>query len=164
VTPRLRATDLAALISRIAQQWQQQTGRQLAVAVEPLVARVDPDKVERIVENLLANADRHTTPDTPVWIRASRHDQGVLILVEDAGAGIPPQLQAALFEPFRQGPAAPPHAPGVGIGLTLVARFAELHGGRAWVQDRPGGGASFRVLLPDPPVPATGPAAPANRY
>jgi PAS domain S-box-containing protein len=163
VTPRLRATDLAALVSRIAQQWQQETGRQLAVAVEPLVARVDPDKVERIVENLLANADRHTTPDTPVWIRTSRHDQGVLIIVEDAGAGIPPQLRAALFEPFRQGPDAPSHAPGVGIGLTLVARFAELHGGRAWVQDRPGGGASFRVLLPNPPVPVAGPAAPANR-
>ena len=48
--------------------------------------------------------------------------------------------------------------------LTLVARFAELHGGRAWVQDRPGGGASFRVLLPDPPVSAAGSAAPAMRY
>ena len=62
------------------------------------------------------------------------------------------QLRAALFEPFRQGPEAPPHAPGVGIGLTLVARFAELHGGRAWVEERPGGGSSFRVLLPDPPA------------
>jgi signal transduction histidine kinase len=46
------------------------------------------------------------------------------------------------------------HAPGVGIGLSLVARFAELHGGRAWVQDRPGGGASFRVQLPDSDDPA----------
>jgi signal transduction histidine kinase len=78
--------------------------------------------------------------------------------------GIPPQLRVALFEPFRQGPDAPPYAPGVGIGLTLVACFAELHGGRAWVQDRPGGGSSFRVLLADPPVPAAGSAAPAMRY
>ena len=46
------------------------------------------------------------------------------------------------------------HARGVGIGLSLVARFAELHGGRAWVQDRPGGGASFQVLLPDSAEPA----------
>jgi PAS domain S-box-containing protein len=164
ITPKLRATDLAALIGRIAEQWQQQSGRTLEVAVEPLVARVDPDKVERIVENLLANADRHTTVDTPVWIRATRHDHGVLIAVEDAGGGIPAELRAALFEPFRQGPEHPRHAPGVGIGLTLVARFAELHGGRAWVEDRPGGGASFRVVLPDPPVPATGSAAPAMRY
>jgi PAS domain S-box-containing protein len=163
VTPKLRATDLAALISRVAEQWQQHSGRTLEVAVEPLVAQVDPDKVERIVENLLANADRHTSPDTPVWIRTTRHDQGVLITVEDGGAGIPPQLRAALFEPFRQGPDPPPHAPGVGIGLTLVARFAELHGGRAWVEDRPGGGSSFRVLLADPPVPAAGVVAPAKR-
>ena len=63
---------------------------------------------------------------------------------------MPRELQAALFEPFRQGPGASAHAPGVGIGLSLVARFAELHGGRAWVQDRPGGGASFQVLLSDP--------------
>jgi signal transduction histidine kinase len=53
-----------------------------------------------------------------------------------------------VFEPFRQGPTESVHAPGVGVGLSLVARFAELHGGRAWVEDRPGGGASFRVFLP----------------
>jgi PAS domain S-box-containing protein len=163
VTPKLRATDLAALISRVAEQWRQQSGRTLEVAVEPLVAQVDPDKVERIVENLLANVDRHTSPDTPVWIRTTRQEQGVLIMVEDGGAGIPPELRAALFEPFRQGPEHPRHAPGVGIGLTLVARFAELHGGRAWVEDRPGGGSSFRVLLADPPVPAAGVVAPAKR-
>ena len=63
----------------------------------------------------------------------------------------------------EQGPEHPRHAPGVGIGLTLVARFAELHGGRAWVEDRPGGGSSFRVLLPDPPVPAAVSAVPAKR-
>jgi PAS domain S-box-containing protein len=121
---------------------------------EPVVARVDPAKVERVVENLLTNAGRHTTPDTPVWVTVTRQDDGVLLAVEDAGAGVPQELRVALFEPFRQGPEAAPHAPGVGIGLSLVARFAELHGGRAWVQDRPGGGASFQVLLPDPADPA----------
>ena len=125
------------------------------MVAEPVVARVDAAKVERIVENLLVNADRHTTPDTPVWVRVVRRDEGVLLTVEDAGGGVPQELRAALFEPFRQGPAAAAHAPGVGIGLSLVARFAELHGGRAWVQDRPGGGASFQVLLPDHADPAT---------
>ena len=121
---------------------------------EPVVAWVDPAKVERVVENLLANADRHTTPDTPVWVRVARRDEGVLLAVEDAGGGVPQELRATLFEPFRQGPGRPRTPPGVGIGLSLVARFAELHGGRAWVQDRPGGGASFQVLFPDASDPA----------
>jgi signal transduction histidine kinase len=121
--------------------------------VEPVVAWVDPAKVERVVENLLTNAGRHTTPDTPVWVKVARRGEGVLLTVEDAGAEVPQELRAALLEPFRQGPEAATHAPGVGIGLSLV-RFAERHGGRAWVQDRPGGGASFQVLLPDPADPA----------
>ena len=74
--------------------------------------------------------------------------EGVLIVVEDAGVGVPPHLQDAIFEPFRQGPQAKSHSPGVGVGLSLVLKFAELHGGRAWVEDREGGGASFRVWLP----------------
>jgi signal transduction histidine kinase len=154
VEPRRSRTDVAALVGRVASEWRQRSGRRLDVTAEPVVAWVDPAKVERVVENLLANADRHTTPDTPVWVMVARQDGGVLLAVEDAGGGVPQELRAALFEPFRQGPGAPAHAPGVGIGLSLVARFAELHGGRAWVQDRPGGGASFRVLLPDPASPA----------
>ena len=154
VAPQRSRTDLAALVDRVAGEWRQRSGRRLHVLAEPVVAWVDPAKVERVVENLLANADRHTTPDTPVWVRVARQDGSVLLAVEDAGAGVPRELRAALFEPFRQGPGAPAHAPGVGIGLSVVARFAELHGGRAWVQDRVGGGASFRVLLPDPAGPA----------
>jgi len=152
--PQRSRTDLAALVGRVAQEWRQRSGRQLEVLVEPVVAWVDSAKVERVVENLLANAGRHTTPDTPVWVRVARRDGGVLLAVEDAGGGVPRELRATLFEPFRRGPGAAAHAPGVGIGLSLVARFAELHGGRAWVQDRPGGGASFQVLLPDAAEPA----------
>jgi PAS domain S-box-containing protein len=154
VAPQRSRTDLAVLVSRIAEEWRQRSGRRLEVLVEPVVAWVDAAKVERVVENLLANADRHTTPDTPVWVKVARQDGAVLLAVEDAGGGVPRELRAALFEPFRQGPGAPAHTLGVGIGLSLVARFAELHGGRAWVEDRPGGGASFRVLLPDPAQPA----------
>jgi PAS domain S-box-containing protein len=151
--PQRSRTDLAALVGRVAQEWRQRSGRRLEVTAEPVVAWVDSAKVERVVENLLANADRHTTPDTPVWIKVACQGEAVLLAVEDAGGGVPRELRATLFEPFRRGPGAAAHAPGVGIGLSVVARFAELHGGRAWVQDRPGGGASFQVLLPNPRQP-----------
>lgn len=74
-------------------------------------------------------------------------DGGALIYVNDDGAGGPDDLKDSVFEPFRKGDAL---TPGTGIGLSLVGRFAELHEGRAWVQDRPGGGASFRIFLPGP--------------
>jgi len=76
--------------------------------------------------------------------------------VEDAGPGVPAELRETIFRPFEQGPERSAHSPGVGIGLSLVGRFASLHGGRAWVEDRPGGGASFRVWLPDGPPASTG--------
>ena len=61
---------------------------------------------------------------------------------------MPGELRAAVFERFGRGPTSPASAPGLGIGLSLVLRLAELHGGTAWVQDRRGGGASFQVTLP----------------
>jgi PAS domain S-box-containing protein len=153
VAPKRRPTDVAALAARIAHDWGLLNGRRPKVVAEQLTVSLDPAKVERIIENLLANAARHTPPDTPVWVRVEQPagGGGVLLAVEDAGAGIPAELRDSVFEPFRQGPGAPTHAPGVGIGLTLVARFAELHGGRAWVEERAGGGSSFRVLIPDAP-------------
>jgi PAS domain S-box-containing protein len=162
IAPKLRRTDVAALVARVAVEWEAEHGRRLGMHLDPVVARVDPAKVERIVENLLSNAARHTAQATPVWVRVARHGGDVLVAVDDAGGGVPSELRAALFEPFRQGPNVPGYAPGVGIGLSLVARFAELHGGRAWVEDRPGGGSSFRVLLPDPPAPAGEPEVPSE--
>jgi signal transduction histidine kinase len=119
----------------------------LSVTVEPLLVDVDVVKAERIVVNLVANAVRHTPTGTPISVRAGRHEDGVVITVEDGGPGVPEELRSAIFEPFRQGAATTPHSPGVGIGLALVQRFAELHGGRAWVDGAPGGGAAFHVSL-----------------
>jgi signal transduction histidine kinase len=110
--------------------------------------------ISRIVENLLMNAARHTPPECQVWVKVLPEGDNVLIEVEDDGQGIPEEHRESIFEPFEHGPMTSVHNPGVGIGLSLVARFAELHGGRVWVQDRDGGGASFRVLIPrgDPGV------------
>jgi signal transduction histidine kinase len=103
--------------------------------------------VERIVDELLANTARHTPQDTPVWIRADRQGTGLRLAVEDGGPGLPSDMRMSVFERFRHGETAP----GLGIGLSLVLRLAQLHGGTAWVEDRPGGGSSFQVTLPGPP-------------
>jgi len=114
-------------------------------------ANVDPPKVERIVENLIANAATHTPAGSRIKIRCWRDGDAAVIAVEDQGQGVPAELRDKVFEAFYRGPDAV-RTPGSGMGLSLVARLAEMHGGRAWVQDREGGGASFRVLLPDASV------------
>jgi PAS domain S-box-containing protein len=146
--PTRSSADVGRLVGHIVAASDAPRSRTVEVSAESVVADVDVAKVERIVENLLANSIRHTPADATVWVAVRDDEDGVLITVDDEGPGVPPELQAEIFEPFRQGPNAPAHSPGVGIGLALVARFAELHGGRAWVQEREGGGASFRVRLP----------------
>jgi PAS domain S-box-containing protein len=148
VSPQRRPTELDELVRRVIDDTDVPEGRVVEVDASPLTLSIDAAKVERIVENLLSNAIRHTPPDGKIWVRVAPQDGGALISVEDEGAGVPAELLQAIFEPFRQVPGIADHSPGVGIGLSLVARFAELHGGRAWAEERPGGGSSFRVLLP----------------
>lgn len=145
--PSREPTDVGELIRRVIADLPLR-GRRLEVAAEGVKARVDAPKVERIVENLVVNALRHTEARVPIWLGAERTDRGVVLTVEDAGPGVPDPLKDAIFEPFRQG-AVPSHHPGTGVGLALVQQFSRLHGGRAWVEDRAGGGACFRVYLPD---------------
>lgn len=142
-----RPTDLVDLTMRSVRHTDL-GARQVEMDLEPVIAAVDEGKVERIVEHLLLNADRHTPRGGRVWARIRGVADGVLISVDDEGPGIPDELKGVVFEPLRHGSTLS-HAPGLGVGLALVAGYAELHGGRAWVQDRAHGGASFRVFLPD---------------
>jgi PAS domain S-box-containing protein len=148
VSPRYRVTDVGSLVQRTVASLEAAADRNLEVEAESVVLPVDPAKVERIVENLVVNAIRHTLPTDRIWVRVEPAEGGVMIAVDDDGPGVVPELREEIFEPFRQGPTASKSSPGTGIGLSLVASFAELHGGRAWVQERDGGGASFRVYLP----------------
>jgi two-component system sensor histidine kinase KdpD len=152
VTPNLQPTDVGAVVRRVLSESELIPDTRLRTDVRAVMVRADASKVERIVENLLANTVRHTPSTAMIWVSVTTTAEGALLAVEDDGAGVAEDLRETIFEPFQQGPDAPRHSPGVGVGLTLVRRFAELHGGRAWVEDREGGGASFRVLLPfEPP-------------
>jgi len=110
----------------------------------------DGPMVLRIIANLVRNAVNHTADEGRVWLRIESDDDGTLICVEDEGEGVPYELQEVIFEQFRQETDSG-RTVGVGIGLSLVSEFAQLHGGRAWVEDREGGGASFRVWIPRAP-------------
>jgi PAS domain S-box-containing protein len=146
VEPDRRPTDVGALARRVVDELRVK-GHDVEVDAEHSVASVDPVQVERIVENLVVNSARHTPRGTPIWVRVRRADAATVILVEDSGPGVPHALREVIFEPFRHG------GEGLGLGLSLVARFAAVHGGWARVGDREGGGASFEVFLPDgPPV------------
>jgi PAS domain S-box-containing protein len=148
---RLRPVDLGALVRQLVTRTEAVTERRLQLDTGPVHVQADPTMVERIVENLLANAVKHTPGDARIWIRVERTEEGALISVEDDGPGIPPEERERIFEPFVQGPSLRPG--GAGVGLALVTKFADLHDGRAWVQERAGGGASFRVLLAFEPKP-----------
>ena len=158
IEPKLQEIAVGRLVSLLVWDSDALAGRQVHVDTRSVTAWIDPQMVSRIVENLLMNAGRHTPTTCQVWVRVLPDGDDVLIAVEDDGPGIPEEHREAVFRPFEHGPMTSSHNPGVGIGLSLVARFADLHGGRAWMEEREGGGASFRVRIPrgDPEAPPPG--------
>jgi len=149
VEPNRGEVDLTQVAAAVIQECKVESHPIELKTRERVLATVDAAQTERIIENLVTNAVRYTPRGTPIWVSVGPHEAGVLITVDDAGPGVREDLKGTIFEPFRQGDEIVTHSPGVGIGLSLVARFAELHGGRAWVEDREGGGSSFRVYLPN---------------
>jgi K+-sensing histidine kinase KdpD len=146
VHPNFRETDVWELAAQVAADQDSNT-HSIDVRGGSVLAEVDAPKVERIIENLLANAFNHTPPGTSITVAIEPQDGGVLISVDDDGPGVAPDQREAIFEIFDRG-AASDRVPGTGIGLSLVAQFTALHRGKAWVEESASGGASFRVLLP----------------
>jgi PAS domain S-box-containing protein len=145
---RREPVDLASLVAGVVSEASDELGAHpVELELLPIQVLADAAKVERVVENLLANAARHTDPGTPIWVRVGPLEREALLCVDDAGPGIPADQRESIFRPFQRGGGAT-YAPGSGVGLALVAQIVSLHDGQAWVEDRAGGGASFRVLLP----------------
>jgi two-component system sensor histidine kinase KdpD len=120
----------------------------------PLVP-IDEILMEQVFINLLENAVKHTPAGTPVEVSAWIENALVVVEVADAGHGIPPGSEEAIFRKFYRAPDAD-HASGAGLGLTICRGIIAAHGGRIWVEPRPGGGAAFRFTLPlqGPPIAA----------
>ena len=147
VAPEREPIDVDQLLHDIAAA-HRTNGRELTVTAAPTRASVDAGKLERIVDNLLRNAARHTPLGTAIELRLDSDGEDLLITVDDTGPGVPDEFKAAIFEIFDRGAHAGLQGRGSGIGLSLVKRLASIHGGRAWVEDNATGGASFRVSFP----------------
>lgn len=149
---RREHVDLTALVRDVLAE-HDLDGRAVSCEVDGVHVVADPGQLGRVLDHLVHNAVRHTPPGTPIAIRAHREDDGVELVVADEGPGIPGDLRLRVFDPlFRIVDGRPD--PGVGIGLALVRRLVELHGGRAWVEEAPGGGAELHVRVPDEGVPS----------
>jgi two-component system sensor histidine kinase KdpD len=115
---------------------------------------LDPVLVEQVFLNLLENALKYTPPGSPIDIRASTAPGAVLVEIADRGPGIPPSEQEQVFEKFYRLKREVSDG-GAGLGLAICRGIIEAHGGKMWVEERAGGGASFRLTLPidqAPPV------------
>jgi signal transduction histidine kinase len=115
----------------------------------------DERKVRQIMLNLLSNAVKFTPAGGRVEVTAVGLNGMVEITVSDTGVGIAPEDQATVFEEFRQvGSDYARKREGTGLGLALVKRFVELHGGTIWVKSQVGQGSAFTFTLPERPWPA----------
>jgi signal transduction histidine kinase len=109
--------------------------------------RCAPDKVERVLLNLLTNALRHTPADGSIAVLVEPAREEVRISVEDSGEGIAPELLRRVFDRFWRGDAAR-SAGGSGLGLAIARGLVEAQGGRIWAENRPSGGARVSFTLP----------------
>jgi len=118
--------------------------------VEPRLLRViaDVDLLRRCLINLAANALRFSPERGTIMMKAypAPRGEGIVLVVEDMGPGVPPEERERIFEPFAQ--AKGESGRGTGLGLTFCREVALSHGGKIWVEDRDGGGSRFCMLLP----------------
>jgi signal transduction histidine kinase len=115
---------------------------QLGLAELPRV-QGDPLQLRQVFVNLLQNAIQATGPEGRIWVRGTGEDGAAAVAVEDTGPGVDAETRRRLFEPLIT-----TRAGGTGLGLALVKRIVERHGGTVAYDERPGGGARFTVRLP----------------
>jgi signal transduction histidine kinase len=149
----LKPVDVAAMVRFVASHFDVlaiERGIEYTIEVpDPCVAMVDPDKAQRVVMNLLANAFKFVPNDGRVRCALTCTDDRIVITVDDSGPGVKPELRDAIFERFRQAEGGIDRtAGGTGLGLAIAKEFVDMHQGAISVHDSSLGGARFVVELP----------------
>jgi PAS domain S-box-containing protein len=152
---RREPVDLAVVVGRTAEAVrplieERRHELTLSLPAGPLQVEADPTRLEQVLTNLLNNAAKYTDPGGHVWLTAERDAGEVVVRMRDTGIGIAPDMLARVFDLFVQGDRGLDRSQGgVGIGLTLVKKLVELHGGRIEAFSAGlGRGSEFNVHLP----------------
>src|SRR5439155_19333462 len=116
------------------------------VAPGPVVGRWDRSRLEQVVANLVSNACKYGD-GKPIEVRVEAHDGRARLRVRDGGLGISREDRARIFQPFERA-GGRDRAPGLGLGLYVVRKIVEAHGGRIELESEPGSGSTFTVELP----------------
>ncbi|MFV0286051.1 MAG: ATP-binding protein [Demequina sp.] len=141
---RLRPSSLEEVVPAAVEPWHAFVRMSLPEDL-PLVS-TDPGLLERVVENLVSNAVRHTPAGTPVLVSAAADDAEVVIRVADSGPGVPQSRKEAMFEAFQRLDGGADG--GVGLGLAVADGLARTVGAQVVAEDTPGGGLTMVVTVP----------------
>jgi two-component system osmolarity sensor histidine kinase EnvZ len=142
----LEPTDLVALLAEIAERYGGKVTCRSASA--EFLLPVQRESLRRAIVNLIENALHHAPSAAPVELELSAEAERCVIAVLDRGPGIRPEDAERLKQPFTRGESARSNASGAGLGLAIVERIAQAHGGRLELEARPGGGLAARIVLP----------------
>jgi two-component system OmpR family sensor kinase len=142
--------DLASVVAEAVETARTlEPDRPIELEAVPAVVTGDRDRLRQIVDNLLANVRAHTPEGAPVSVTVSRSNGTAEIAVADSGPGLGDEQAAQVFERFYRADSSRARSSGgVGLGLSIVTAVAEAHGGTVSADGAPGGGATFRIVLP----------------
>jgi signal transduction histidine kinase len=147
----LEEVEPAGLVAEVVQSFERfarERGLQLESEVDPFKIQADRTKLRQVLMNLVSNAIKYTERGE-IKVTAEARDGEALFAVEDTGPGIPPEYRERIFEPFTQVDSSDSReAMGIGLGLTIVKKYVELHGGRVWLKSEPGKGSRFYFTIP----------------
>ncbi|MBV9602185.1 MAG: PAS domain S-box protein [Chloroflexi bacterium] len=155
---RRQCVEIAPLVEEVVERYRVQLEDKpeytlvLSLPTQPILADVDPSRMEQVLDNFLSNAVKYSPAGGQVSVLMDADAAGFQLTVTDQGIGLPPGHTETIFEPFGRAPnAATQQIPGLGLGLSICRQLVEAHGGRIWARS-PGEqrGTTLGLWLPHP--------------